>query len=66
MKFRLKFEYSFNSIEKNIYTYKLSQNKIYTGNNNSNQDIRDKAKEIIYSIFKWSIDNKQEIIFHKD
>ena len=66
MKFRLQFEYSFNSIDKNIYTYKLSQNKTYSGNNNSNQDIRDKAKEIIHSIFKWSISNKQEIIFHKE
>ena len=66
MKFRLKFEYSFNSIDKRIYTYKLSQNKNLSTNNNSNQDIRDKAKEIIHSIFKWSISNKQEIIFHKD
>ena len=66
MRFRLKFEYSFNSIDKNIYTYKLSQNKTFSGNNNSSQDIRDKAKDIIFSIFKWSIDNKQEIIFHRD
>ena len=66
MKFRLKFEYSCNSIDKRIYTYKLSQNKNLSTNNNSNQDIRDKAKEIIHSIFKWSITNKQEIIFHKD
>lgn len=66
MKFRLKFEYSFNSIDKRIYTYKLSQNKIFPTNNKTNQDIRDKAKEIIHSIFKWSIANKQEIIYHKD
>ena len=66
MKFRLKFEYSFNSIDKKIYTYKLSQNKIHSSANNSNLDIRDKAKEIIHSIFRWSINNKQEIIFHRD
>ena len=66
MKFRLKFEYSFNSIDKKIYTYKLSQNKNYPANNKANPDIRDKAKDIIHSIFKWSIQNKQEIIFHKD
>ena len=66
MKFRLKFEYSFNSIDKRIYTYKLSQNKIFPTNNKTNQDIRDKAKEIIHSIFTWSIANKQEIIYHKD
>ena len=66
MKFRLKFEYSFNSIDKRIYTYKLSQNKTYSSNNNTNIDIRDKAKEIVHLIFKWSINNKKEIIFHKD
>ena len=66
MKFRLKFEYSFNSIDKNIYTYKLSQHKNSSTHNNSNPDIRDKAKEIIHSIFKWSIVNKKEIIFHKE
>ena len=66
MKFRLKFEYSFNSIEKRIYTYKLSQNKTYSSSNNTNIDIRDKAKEIVHLIFKWSINNKKEIIFHKD
>ena len=66
MKFRLKFEYSFNSIDKKIYTYKLSQNKYIPTNNKTNPDIRDKAKDIIHSIFKWSIHNKQEIIFHKD
>ena len=66
MKFRLKFEYSFNSIDKKIYKYKLFQNKIHSSANNSNLDIRDKAKEIIHSIFKWSINNKQEIIFHRD
>ena len=66
MKFRLKFEYSFNSIDKKIYTYKLSQNQIYQANSNTNQDIRDKAKEIIHSIFKWSITNSKELIIHKD
>ena len=66
MKFRLKFEYSFNSIDKRIYTYKLSQNKTYSSNNNTNIDIRDKAKEIVHLVFKWSINNKKEIIFHKD
>ena len=66
MKFRLKFEYSFNSIDKRIYTYKLLQNKNLSTNNNTSQDIRDKAKDIIHSIFKWSIINKQEIIFHKE
>ena len=66
MKFRLKFEYSFNSIDKKIYTYKLSQNNNYPPNNKAIPDIRDKAKDIIHSIFKWSIQNKQEIIFHKD
>jgi len=66
MKFRLKFEYSFNSIDKRIYTYKLSQNKTYSSSNNTNIDIRDKAKEIVHLIFKWSINNKKEIIFHKD
>ena len=66
MKFRLKFEYSFNSIDKRIYTYKLSQNKTFQANSNSNQDIRDKAKDIIHSIFKWSIINNKELIFHKD
>ena len=66
MKFRLKFEYSFNSIDKKIYTYKLSQNKNTSTNNNTTQDIRDKAKEIIHAIFKWSIINKKEIIFHKE
>ena len=66
MKFRLKFEYNFNSIDKKIYTYKLSQNKIISNKNNSIPDIRDKAKEIIHSLFKWSITHKKEIIFHKD
>ena len=66
MKIRLKFEYSFNSIDKKIYTYKLSQNQIYQANSNTNQDIRDKAKEIIHSIFKWSITNSKELIIHKD
>ena len=66
MKFRLKLEYSFNSIDKRIYTYKLSQNKTFQANSNSNQDIRDKAKDIIHSIFKWSIINNKELIFHKD
>jgi len=66
MKFCLKFEYSFNSIDKRIYTYKLSQNKTYSSSNNTNIDIRDKAKEIVHLIFKWSINNKKEIIFHKD
>ena len=50
MKFRLKFEYSFNSIDKRIYTYKLSQNKTYSSNNNTNIDIRDKAREIVHLI----------------
>ena len=66
MKFRLKFEYSFNSINKKIYTYKLSQNKNFQANSNKNQDIRDKARDIIHSIFKWSITNNKELIFHKD
>ncbi len=66
MKFRLKLEYSFDSIDKRIYTYKLSQNKSFQANSNSNQDIRDKAKDIIHSIFKWSITNNKELIFHKD
>ena len=66
MKFRLKLEYSFDSIDKRIYTYKLSQNKIFQANSNPNQDIRDKAKDIIHSIFKWSITNNKELIFHKD
>ena len=46
MKFRLKVEYSFNTIDKRIYTYKLSQNKSFQANSNTNQDIRDKAKEV--------------------
>ena len=66
MKFRLKLEYSFNSIDKRIYTYKLSQNQIYQANSNVNQDIRDKARDIIHSVFKWSITNNKEIILHKD
>ena len=66
MKFRLKLEYSFNTIDKRIYTYKLSQNKSFQANSNTNQDIRDKAKDIIHSIFKWGITNNKEIIFHKD
>ena len=66
MKFRLKLEYSLNSIDKRIYTYKLSQNQIYQANSNVNQDIRDKARDIIHSVFKWSITNNKEIILHKD
>ena len=66
MKFRLKLEYSFNTIDKRIYTYKLSQNKSFQANSNTNQDIRDKAKDIIHSIFKWSITNSKELIIHKD
>ena len=66
MKFRLKLEYSFDSINKRIYTYKLSQNKSFQANSNSNQDIRDKARDIIHAIFKWSITNNKELIFHKD
>ena len=66
MKFRLKFEYSFDSIDKRIYTYKFSQNKSFQANSNANQDIRDKARDIIHSIFKWSIKNNKEIIFHRE
>ena len=66
MKFRLKLEYSFDSIDKRIYTYKLSQNKIFQANSNANQDIRDKARDIIHSIFKWSISHNKELIMHKD
>ena len=66
MKFRLKFEYSFDSIDKRIYTYKFSQNKSFQANSNANQDIRDKARDIIHSIFKWSIKDNKEIIFHRE
>ena len=66
MKFRLKLEYSFDSIDKRIYTYKLSQIKSFQANSNTNQGIRDKARDILHSIFKWSVTNNKELIFHKD
>lgn len=66
MKFQLKFEYSFNCIDKLIYTYKLSQEKHLVSYTRSFIDIREEAKKIIHKIFDWSISNKVEILIHKD
>ena len=65
MKFRLKFEYSFNSIDKKIYTYKLEQVK-NAMNHKQYIDIREESKKIIYEIFEWSLSSKVEILIHKN